>query len=190
MCQAGQLDGGGLRVTFQRPGDRIEHTISLANGTSFVPLLRSEEGQPDDDWPVSPPFQEIDVSNRSPDEAIAYLVGKAGSSHWSMSVTLEASLRIIRIDVACRIQSSPDHMGSRYQCLQSAKVDDDGLGFQTAGVTVRLITEEIDGETADARLTRVAQDAGDRQRVDILAPSSSPHLPQTIRWRYRIALGD
>lgn len=190
MCQEGQLDGGGLRVTFHRRGDRIGHTVWLVADEAAVPLLRSAEGKPDEDWPVSPPFQEVDFAGSPSDSTIAYLVGKAGTSHWSMSVALEPKLNIFHFDVACRIQSAPDHLGSRYRAFQPVENDGPVIDFHASDKTARLMIEERGGGVAETRLAREIDSTSEGSIIDVCVPTPPPPFPRTVQWGYRIARRD
>jgi len=67
-------------------GDRFGHVIALAEGDARIELLRSVEGDHTHSWPPSPPLQEVHLEQRGDGASIALAVGKAGSSHWSLSV--------------------------------------------------------------------------------------------------------
>jgi hypothetical protein len=114
------LEADGIRVVFYRVGDRIAHRIEVVdpNTNDWLPALTSVEGTSDDPWPPSPPFQQLHVEQR-PMGPIVFLIGMAGRSHWSAAVDIVADRRGIRFDVAVRLQTSPEKLGSRYEPIAS-----------------------------------------------------------------------
>jgi len=123
--------GGMLRVRFTWMGDRYGHAIELMEGYETRTLLKSVEGTERDEWPPSPPMQEVNVSRIASDSEnrrVAMLVGAAGASHWSMCVAVCDQSSLPResdgftetelvFDVACRAQRIPRWLGSTYRVL-------------------------------------------------------------------------
>lgn len=113
----GAIVSGDLRVEFFRSADRVAHRV-LFRG---VPIAESIEGTPDEDWPASPPFQEVHFervqlkTRREPGD-IGFLVGMAGRSHWSASVEPRGPASIAW-EVACRLHGPPEWLGVRYRLL-------------------------------------------------------------------------
>lgn len=114
------LEADGLRVVFYRHGDRIAHRIEVADPETndWLTAFTSVEGSPDAPWPASPPFQQLHVEER-PTGPIVFLIGMAGRSHWSAAVDIAEDRRSIRFDVAVRLQTSPEKLGSRYEPIAS-----------------------------------------------------------------------
>ncbi len=111
----GAIVSGELRVEFFRSSDRVAHRIVFRG----VPIAESIEGTPSEDWPASPPFQEVHFERvqlkREPGD-IGFLVGMAGRSHWSASVEPREPARIAW-EVACRLHGPPEWLGVRYRLL-------------------------------------------------------------------------
>jgi len=77
--------GVGVRVRFTWRGDRYGHTISFVRGNEETACVESCEGDSTDDWPPSPPIQEIHEQQNGGGK-ILFLTGMAGTAHWSMTV--------------------------------------------------------------------------------------------------------
>jgi hypothetical protein len=103
-----------IRVDFDWRGDRYGHAVSVLVDDAWRELLRSQEGEPDDPWPPSPPLQHLIFSKRQDGATIALLVGSAGSSHWSMSVEPLGDRKEYLFDVACCGGGQPIRVGSAY----------------------------------------------------------------------------
>ena len=161
MSDEAILEAAGLRLRFQRVGDRIAHTIEQRVETAQRPdsavELVSVEGTSDDDWPSSPPFQSVHVEQRPNGEQVALLVGMAGTSYWSASVQLEPSGKLTW-DVACRVKAAPRTLGSTYERR--------GLWLP---------------RPIDAVLDVVAP-----QQQFIIRPVQPWTFPTTLRWRYEL----
>ena len=159
------LGGGGsgaLRVRFVRCGDRWGHIVELVVEGGIVPLAESVEGGPEEDWPASPPLADLHIEDRPPGGQVALLVGKAGSSHWSASVELDAAGRQVTFDVACRLRIEPVWLGSTYSLLSA-----------------RCLVTPFDG----AALVELG--AG---RAVIRPAAADSAAPRTDRWRYGIGI--
>lgn len=173
------LEVAGLRVGFWLRDDRFAHAIWSLDGESPTLLLSSREGTHADDWPPSPPLQELSVLRRTDDLQVATLVGMAGGSHWSAAVTLRSDASV-EFDIACRFSAAPKWLGSRY-----------ALG---PGVAWNTSTETIESprgrwQVASLELDPVeivAEDGG--VRVAVVLREAPP--PATVRWGYRLAPAD
>ncbi len=106
--------GRGLRVVFHRAGDRWAHRIEYLDGAQATVVWQSIEGSASDDWPPSPALQDISVERLPDGRDVIFLVGKAGSSHWSASVEALLSPSRLVFDIACRHGTSLGALGSRY----------------------------------------------------------------------------
>jgi hypothetical protein len=112
------LGGSKLVVEFGRCDDRLGHVVSLVGREGRkLALLESVEGTPHDDWPASPPLQELSIETLSDGRRVAFLVGRAGGSHWSASVEALADRDGLAFDVACRHGANAGWLGSRYRLL-------------------------------------------------------------------------
>lgn len=172
MSAALEIAGDRLRVRFARRGDRFGHGIDAWRDGAFHGVLESVEGAADDLWPPSPPWQELHIESRPGGEQVALLVGRAGRSHWSLSVHIELLSGAIHFDAACRTSDSPRWLGSTYQLLRPPPVPqltDCGLG-----VTVELLGGAGQPFFMNASLA-------------LPAVVSDEMGAKTIRWQYRIA---
>lgn len=183
MTAPASLEGGGFAVVFTRRGDRVGHAVlrtdcAAAAGehlTSAPALLESIEGTAEDDWPTSPPLKELHFENRPDGRRLALLIGMAGRSHWSLSVELDASAGRVTFDVACRLRSQPERLGSTYRLpsIAAGGVATGGPGHLT--IQAGPLTIEASPST---RLTCV-----DSQIVVEPIGALGP-WPQTVRWWY------
>lgn len=105
--------GHGIRVVFQKEGDRFSHTVfSVGNGDER-PLLSTVEGSADDFSPPSPPFAELHQQGE-----MSFLSGATTLGHWSMSVELRDGK--IRFDAACRAHKEISNLGCTYRVHANA----------------------------------------------------------------------
>jgi hypothetical protein len=170
------LTAGQLRAKFVRRGDRIAHTIELEVGDETVALLESCEGSVVEHWPASPPVQELErgpgaSASPSLDAAtpqVAWLIGRAGASHWSASVEAHADGSIL-FDVACRLREAPTWLGSRYRVLDSVT---------SSGLAV---------ETLDGCQFATEQNEQGNAAISFAADLPTEGFPLTVRWRYRLS---
>ncbi|MDX1945596.1 MAG: hypothetical protein SFU86_09310 [Pirellulaceae bacterium] len=156
---------GTLRIEFPRVGDRYAQVLSLvsANG-QVMPLLESIEGSPADNWPASPPLQNLHLQDLPDGRRVALLVGMAGRSHWSASIETIPGQAALLFDIACRTSDPAATLGNRYRLLTA--------------VESRLSFVAL----ADALLHR----EGDR--LTITPAQASGPAQKTIRWRYQVVL--
>lgn len=175
--------GEQLRVRFHWVEDRFAHAIELKLGPETVTLLTSCEGTSQQRWPPSPPLQQLHVAELAPDRRAALLLGMAGNSHWSLSVEAERSRPELIFDVACRVHRRPEQLGSRYR----------GFGDVAAHSTNELTLKP---HSAQERVTVTASKCEGETRIRcegddlvIACCAAGTSLPQTLRWKYRVALG-
>ena len=166
-------------LQLSRQQDRFTTEVGLlSEGNTFVPVLRSIEGDPQQPWPPSPPFQDF-LHQVNPEQEFLAGVGMAGHSHWSASLTaIRQPLPSLEWDLACRIKQPPTWLGSTYQLLDRAAVADDRICIEMADV--RLVVEPSQaGQPCNLVLD------GDQLRVSPRIPDGP--LPRTIRWIYRVS---
>lgn len=186
MNDATTLEGLGVRVTFHRLADRFSHVVEATREAETIVLLESLEGTAEDDWPSSPPLQELHFENRPDGSRLALLVGRAGRSHWSLSIEAAADSRRLVFDAACRVREAPLRLGSEYRFPPTAAASPIGLKSGKR-MTIklpggwRLSSESVDGD--EARLE--ASQAGIAIRPSL---AFSGAWPQTARWRYSVDL--
>ncbi|MEX2187178.1 MAG: hypothetical protein WD875_10305 [Pirellulales bacterium] len=192
-----EITCGPLRIEFTPSGDRVAHTIYVAeeNGgesaTSNRPwreLMRSVERATDAAWPESPPLQELHFERRDGHD-VALLVGRAGKSHWSASVGFETGTSGVALvfDVACRVSTRPVMVGSVYQVSEGfcwlGQQSDGGGDFAIWRSIVLLASEDSQWELAvDAPSKLIviptATRLSFRPSIDVDGAAA------TLRWRY------
>ncbi|HVA46825.1 MAG TPA: hypothetical protein VNH11_10710 [Pirellulales bacterium] len=170
------IAAGDLHVVFSRRGDRYGHEVWCARGEERM-LLASVEGAAEDPWPPSPPFQELHVEQRG-DKQVALLVGRAGRSHWSLSVEPDLADGSLVFDVACRSAAAMGWLGSTYRIVDAdaARSLGNGRFLFASGYELHVSAGGVE-----------AEQAGEERRLRIAARAEHSHAPQTVRWRYRLA---
>lgn len=163
-----------LKIVFVRSADRFCHYIA-DSAAEEAALLASVEGAADDAWPPSPPWQEVHVERRG-ELQVALLVGRAGRSHWSMSVEPDAVENGLLFDVACRTSGQVGLLASTYRLGDAqAAVSLGNVVRFGAGYELQALTGEVEWSGTD----------GDRL-VRIVPCRAEANSPQTIRWQYRL----
>ncbi|MCC9609281.1 hypothetical protein LOC68_06005 [Blastopirellula sp. JC732] len=178
-------DGRGLFVSFPRRGDRFGHVVSIVSGDEIVPCMVSLEGDDEEEWPDSPPIQQLSIEERE-NGAVALGVGQAGKSHWSVTVETFAAERRVEFHVACRLKMHPAQISSRYASLLgegvSPKSVDPYTWSWTAGDKTMLVREFVFDHYPAPEFP--AGDAG----FEINAAVDQMPFPKTIEWRYSFQL--
>lgn len=169
-------DGSILRVDFLYAGDRFEQTITRTNrdGESLT-VWRDLHDSDSDDWPASPPIQELSLETIGGQQVLLG-VGRAGKSHWSVSIETIAidSAPAIRFDYACRCPEPPDWLGTTYRPQPASRPADAGADWASLQATC--------GEDA----TQTGEGSGSDKRI-VIRPTGQPQKwPGTVRWRYWI----
>ena len=161
---AAVIEVGDLRVVFERRGDRFGHRVEVraAADAPWLVACYSLEGEADDDWPPSPPFQQLHVERR-PRGPVVLLVGMAGRTHWSGAVA-EGDDGGVQFDFAARAHQTPLRLGSSYVGVDSGAFD---LPAWTAGEATEIVNDAatLGGRTVGPR-----------------SPLASP--PATWTWKY------
>lgn len=186
MSDATTLEGLGVRVVFRRLADRFSHAVEATLETEKILLLESVEGTSEDDWPASPPLQELHFENRPDGSRLALLVGRAGRSHWSLSIEAAADSKRLVFDAACRVREAPQRLGSEYRLPPVLAASALGSGIGRRAVVElsggwRLTSENLDG--AETRLE--AAPSGIAIRPSLAFAGA---WPQTARWQYIVEL--
>jgi hypothetical protein len=173
---------------FRRLGDRFAHAIERLQGENWAPILESLEGGPDDAWPPSPPLQELHFEDRPEGRRLALLVGRAGASHWSLSVEWDPLGARFSFDAACRVRSAPAWLGSRYRLMSAAAVGGPIAAPLGAAAGIELPGVRLRGEsTGDQPACNLVQQNGQLQLQPV--PVAAP-WPKTSRWRYSFETRD
>ena len=179
-------DGPALRVEFIRRSDRYAHTISIVDQLRGVqPVLESAEGTATDDWPASPPLQNLSIEELAPGRRAALLVGMAGRNHWSASVEPVPGRAALVFDVACRTANDAGRLGSTYELAADQPPDDVSICNRNA----QSEFVEIAGEHYSLRIQAFTQfDCGAtslaKNRISIGPLADSRPNGTTYRWKY------
>lgn len=179
--------GVGVRVRFTWRGDRFGHTISFVRGNEEIVCVESCEGNSNDDWPPSPPVQEIH-QQQTDGGKILFLTGMAGTAHWSMTVetrerTVSGSpIELLWFDAAVRVKSRPTLLGSSYQSLSPCKWIDMSGTLQAVGSPQAAVMFALpDGNNQGWHTPST-----ERRLVKAHVPDSVDS-PTTIQWSYGVA---
>lgn len=175
MERTAVLATAGWRLEFRLNGGRFEHVVCRLKGGRFVELIRSLEGPEQHEWPVSPPFQELQVQRSPSGVHAALLVGRAGRSHWSASIELVEAADLVRFDVAGRIHEQPSWLGSCYTLNQAWKLVGGAL---LLGGEARLVADSLE--------VQEPQSPGTPAILRLAASPAPPPYPQTVRWKYSL----
>lgn len=182
-----------LRIDFFRLGDRCGHRLSIVlrdeyGGEATISLAESVEGAPDVTWPPSPPLQSLSVEKLPDDGTAALLVGMAGRSYWSASITSnDFDRRMLKFDLACRFQAIPDLIGSEYQAMPGVAIEISKGCAMLCDLTRNvgaLFSWHFLGEPPSAE----AQASGLTSRFRMRPTTRSDKADGTIRWQYTVAL--
>jgi len=160
---------GELRVDFRRCDDRYGHIIERLVHDAWRAVYESREGNSADQWPPSPVLQSLHIEQGSKG-SVAFLLGMAGTSHWSASVEPVPNRDALQFDIACRVNQAPQRLGSSYRVLDPE-----------ASRCIEVIALPIEAVTA---IQRAASET-EWTAVPIIADQE---WPCTIRWRYTISV--
>lgn len=204
------LNSKRLRLDFVHEFDRWSHQVAARPEGPIV--LSSCEGDANDDWPPSPPLQEVDPHEFDLNRSAILGVGKSGNSHWSASfesgldsksinptqaASRESALDCggIRIELAClrgeNSQGPPPQLGSRYRLANQIQ----GIRSDAGVIHLHSVDRSL-GEMLENFDLIVSPLSGDDWGTDlqvsvnelIIRPtriSSEPRKP--TRWGYWIS---
>lgn len=176
---------GPLQLVFAWQGDRYGHRVELPRAPEMQPgralcLLQSEEGQPDEIWPPSPPLQECHLESRPNECTVALLVGRAGTSHWSLSVLCDPHSGRMTFEAACRLRGESGSLGSSYRFPKRdpRPGDVEAVLEGPAGEPIARLCEpwQLDSSEPPERL----------DSVHFLHADDSGTGPRTVQWSYVI----
>jgi hypothetical protein len=178
------LGTGGVRLgaLFERQADRFQHSISLleAGGTHW-PLLESLEGSPADDWPPSPPLQNLHCESLPDGSRVALLVGMAGAGHWSASIGPRADENCLVFDVACRAGAFGGQVGTSYRVAAGVVVESvtrDLIRLLVAGHSVELAASQEQATRCELAVTE--------NEAIRMHPATA--IGATRRWLYEVTV--
>ena len=174
-------EGVGLRIQAIWVADRFHHEVLLVTPDSSESLLKSKEGTPEDDWPTSPPLQDISVQEVHGNPALLG-VGMAGKSHWSLSfMATDQGQVAMNCDIACLTRKTPDGpVGSIYRLKSSAQQSGRQVILSPAGLASQNVRIEcVEQDLLHGSTKLMADQLVIRPREPIVGPG-------TVQWKYRI----
>jgi len=186
------VNGASLRCITTRVADRYRLAVEIVTTGEAVAALSSVDAAVDQPWPLTPPWQELHV-HAAADGRVLMLVGRAGKSHWSMSVTAEYDRPALIFDVACRLREPPDFLGTTYQLSRTDflfRPNSEGevrteLEIQPTAAGSPSLLLKVD-EIAGAASATI--DITDDQLIIRAPQPTQPHA--TVRWKYRLVVCD
>ena len=181
LLRSNPLGSLSLVLSMKHERDRFVSTIQLVRDQCALLQLTSAEGDATDDWPPSPPVQQLHQQPGPCGEFVAG-IGMSGSSHWSVSVTASNAQAQLEFDVACRAKADVGSAASTYRLTSSEGLilpSDMGLTIDAGPCAISLV-----GDDAEQTSCRI-KTQGDR--LIVVRPSHvDASFPQTVRWKYRI----
>jgi hypothetical protein len=173
----------GLRIAFSWQDDRYGHEIAYVDQLTASTLLVTQRESDRLPWPASPPLQQISWLETVPGQRVALLVGMAGKSHWSFSVEADRGSVGLVMDVACRVPSQPEWLGSTYQCQYEVSGQTPGAACFDVGDRVCTVMAESPSGSQSVAISSSGTRLSIAPRLDRI------NTPVTVRWKYRVALG-
>ena len=148
--ESSSADRSSIKLIFDQSVDRWTHYWLSATESREHAFLKSREGKPDQNWPASPPLQ--NVSRHALEQGAAVLcVGMAGNSHWSASYSIESPHQSglpkrIKSDLAC-LQKDKSHggtlgsafLGSTYEIDSGCRI----LSFAVDRIEILPTTQQV-----------------------------------------------
>lgn len=204
------LNAGNLTVQYSKNNDRLAHSIGVQTEQGFVPILDSVEGSSQDNWPVSPPMQQVvsePIGGQTGDQPVLLGVGLSGNGHWSIAVDAmtEQDLarldenandnkvtdgrpadhdRGLRFDVACKTSKPATFLGSTYRLAakwQIVSIDDHSARLNSTDGSVVPCTIAI---RATHGVLKYQPEVG----LLSFLPSTSPSQTTTHRWCHLVSI--
>jgi hypothetical protein len=184
MLETIAVAGIRLRIEFSWHVDRYRHVVSLIDpGGNRIPLLESIEGSPADDWPTSPPLQNLHCESQPDGSRVALLVGMAGPGHWSASIGPHSNENRLVFDLACRASRFAGRLGTSYRLTDGVRVESaaaDFIRLQASGNTVDMAAS-LEGAT---RCELFVLDSTELR----IQPAEISAGNLTRRWLYEMAM--
>jgi len=188
-----------IQLSFGKLDDRWAHDWQWVDGDQVQTLLKSREGSQDQNWPPSPPLQEISHHELPSGEAILG-VGMAGKGHWSASFSMDDTTSIvaggktetgtIKADLAClqkSVMTEKEETAETWTALGSSYETGSCEIEQVSDQQVRLVLPQatlvLEAISNGEMQTRLKWD-GLVLRVIPVEFSNSPVA--ATRWGYRL----
>ncbi|HMP78461.1 MAG TPA: hypothetical protein PKD54_03315 [Pirellulaceae bacterium] len=176
-------------------GDRWQHRIAICAGGELLTLMTSVENQGAHGWPLSPPLQQIHVQSVH-GEPVAFGLGSAGGTHWSITARLMTSAGVqprhgLEFDIAATGTRDhhcwPPDFKSAYvlgaQC-EAVEVNTDSEGFDTCSLRIENRTLRWAIQALGGRL----QYSVTGRQIRIFPIQVAESEPRSARWSYRVGV--
>jgi hypothetical protein len=183
------LQAGTLRIRFEKRTDRFTHVLEWVDADRMIPMMESVVGHAEDAWPVDVPLQEVVLESIGKDQrTVALGVGKSGYGHWSAAVEpLEIAPSLVRWDIACRVERTPERLLSSLRWLGGTQDD-----FMASGDPKRW---EASCPTPNGKpcTLSIAVEIGQlhwdsKQKIVSVLPAVAMDRRGTARWCYTVRL--
>ena len=133
-----------LRLEFAKSDDRWLNLWILVSGDNEFEIMTSVEGTPEQNWPPSPPLQDVNV-HELPNGSAILGVGMAGKSHWSASLAgiteNPEQTQFIRCEWACLSKDEQDRATAKAK-LGSCFSVSSGFAFQQTGDRTEILSKD------------------------------------------------
>ena len=167
--------------------DRFAHRLVWTFGGRRHVLLTSIEGRPDEDWPPSPPLQQMarQASSAGP---ILLGLGMAGANHWSASMQARSGDPNdcgLQIELACLVRQPNPRLGCRYRTGPNAwgHVDARANGW------IWRPGEALPRTALRPAIQGLQETVIDCDADQLVIRPALPALPsRTIEWGFRVIL--
>ena len=177
-------DPQGLTVEFPRCGDRFASVLKLRG----EPLAESREGDADEDWPSSPPLQQLSIEDLG-NGPVGLLVGMAGHSHWSLAVEARSvetenggDAGLLVFDAACRVRGAGGSLGSAYRLAENITVE-----IQAASLLTKCNDTVLEWSAESGKdFARCELEWNASNRILAVRVAAPLATDGTVRWKYRV----
>jgi len=143
--------------------------------------MMSVEGNSEQVWPESSPFQQIVCENvGAGNKPVLLGVGMAGKAHWSATIEGDSLTEAIAMDIACRSAAVPERLGSTYWIPDTWKA--------TLTSENSLSLEDVSGIKVAIDSVGNTPIVFENQRIQIQPKidGTRHQRGQTYRWRYLV----
>ena len=196
-ADAYSLRDADIELSFRHVGDRWQHCISVRQHDEWFPLLTSEEGQPTDDTPSSPPLQDLHFEELGDGIFEFQLLGQSGQGVYTAAVRFDGADRTVDFDLCARgrSQAAPLCTTSRYVLAG------DNLLPVVRQVSAAVVTLPLGRRSVDMAPVPIADSppsecrlitAQNGQRIDAgcfdIMRSDVVGKGYSVRWRYCMTL--
>ena len=202
--------GKGVRVQFYWVDDRFRHVIDAVGPDNAVRILESIEGDGEQAWPLSPPYQHLTANVKDSGEPVILVTGSAGDCHWSMAIEVAVQtftedartnyfgsglqsiepVPFLLFDVACRIKSEPSWLGSSFRAPNGRECSETGP-FVFAedwilGPRLNFVDPDRPEVIRECR-SKIVRSAEGSEIVQVTPPEHRViRPPATVRWTYGV----